>query len=102
LRALTSISPLSLHDALPIYLRGADQPGRRHHLFPRRPEGEVLSDEPPRRTSGDGPAVVGRRTGRGGLRPPADQGAEVVRRRLVVDRKSTRLNSSHVKISYAV
>src|SRR5207245_6158631 len=74
--ATTEISPLSLHDALPI-------------LFPRWPGGE------------------GHHTRH---RPPVASGADAARYRRVAhplrrhpqDRKSTRLNSSHGSISYAV
>src|SRR5690606_41375546 len=80
--ATTQISPLSLHDALPIYppLRGATRgdPGSRH------------------RTGPAGPRAVGTHRG---LRCRT-RSARGARQRL--DRKSTRLNSSHVKISYAV
>src|SRR5690606_42107782 len=83
----TSLSTLSLHDALPIW--GGDaaherprvrraaalQPGRAPHRVHERP-------------GRDGQPVD---HGRGRLEPAPDQ-----------DRKSTRLNSSHVKISYAV
>src|SRR5207245_8717999 len=82
-------SPLSLHDSLPIYwLRGEPRDGRAAEML-------------------DAPDEVGRQarlqmlllsTER--LRPP-----RVVRRDrnpLAQDRKSTRLNSSHGSISYAV
>src|SRR5690349_23714968 len=68
--ATTEIYTLSLHDALPIWLR-LRQTGRR-----------------------------------AGIRRAPDAGAEPLRRRdargAPEDRKSTRLNSSHVEISYAV
>src|SRR5690606_42039579 len=80
---------LSLHDALPIYVRYADMFVR----FQReaREEGRGLWGIPlsgpgqagDRGAAAGGPGGAGRR-GAGG------------------DRKSTRLNSSHVKISYAV
>src|SRR5688572_32251453 len=70
--ATTEIYTLSLHDALPIYR------ARRRH---RRPAGA------PRRPD---PGDRGR-----GLQHPAYRGP-------VLDRKSTRLNSSHSQISYAV
>src|SRR5438270_2411798 len=74
--ATTALYTLSLHDALPI-CQGEERqrPGR----------GEELSGSDPR-------AVEGRERGRGG------EGAHDNRR----DRKSTRLNSSHSQISYAV
>src|SRR5690606_41932246 len=69
------IFTLSLHDALPISAAGASDRAGAGHV-------EALPREARARGSG-GVAVRGRR------------GA-------VPDRKSTRLNSSHVKISYAV
>src|SRR5690606_41396062 len=90
--ATTEIYTLSLHDALPIYERGgkaqcgharraaaAGARGRRLHGNPARPVGRSGGS---RSRAGARPAGAGGRTGR--------------------DRKSTRLNSSHVKISYAV
>src|SRR3712207_7303651 len=78
--ATTEIYTLSLHDALPI----SAAPGRR----------ELLSRL---RECGRRGGVRGRRGDRGHLRrpPPAP-------RKLERDRKSTRLNSSHANISYAV
>src|SRR5205809_3416007 len=73
--ATTEISTLSLHDALPIWYRG---PGVR--LRPR-----------------PAPRLPARL-----LRPGAVQRADLHRRRRATDRKSTRLNSSHGYISYAV
>src|SRR5690606_40722752 len=87
----TEIYTLSLHDALPIYrLRAPAVPGD----AALRPEHG---------------APAGRREG--AVRRRRDLVLAVVRRqdhavrgerRTTVDRKSTRLNSSHVKISYAV
>src|SRR3712207_8346866 len=76
--ATTEIYTLSLHDALPIYVLQLQRcPHPRHH--PRTGTHGV--------TQGDT-----------GARPsPARYG-----RRRVGDRKSTRLNSSHANISYAV
>src|SRR2546427_4936761 len=77
--ATTEIYTLSLHDALPISVLGGERPA---HQGVERP-------------------VEGLR-GRGGEKPdPAEVDAEdggVA----AVDRKSTRLNSSHSQISYAV
>src|SRR2546430_13524740 len=71
--ATTEIYTLSLHDALPI---SSDRSGHvRRVSVQRRP---------------------GRRRH---LRPSVSRGREV---RLLKDRKSTRLNSSHSQISYAV
>src|SRR3712207_7952134 len=76
----TEIYPLSLHDALPISRRlrrglGADPAGGR-------------VEEPP---------SVQRQGVDAGGRPQEDHVHRVIR-----DRKSTRLNSSHANISYAV
>src|SRR2546426_3803961 len=70
--ATTEIYTLSLHDALPIYRR------RRVARGPR----------------------VGRALGR--ARHAARRGAPGAPHRAQLDRKSTRLNSSHLVISYAV
>src|SRR5690606_41261399 len=87
--ATTEIYPLSLHDALPIsqppdHRRGdplsrlgAVSDDRRHH------------DQPAKRIRNRQPALPSRLCRRAA--------GEVE-----IDRKSTRLNSSHVKISYAV
>src|SRR5688572_30856435 len=74
--ATTEIYTLSLHDALPIFLRrrGAQAGGRRR---------------------ADGRLAVGRREVR-------LHAAQARRRTSLRDRKSTRLNSSHSQISYAV
>src|SRR5438874_3646868 len=72
--ATTEIYTLSLHDALPISFTGGTFPGTWKNL---------------------GPAPIGSDSGQ-------DYGAVVGRVTSVVDRKSTRLNSSHVEISYAV
>src|SRR5437868_11695761 len=75
--ATTEIYTLSLHDALPIW-RGA----RLRRTFHRRGDaGHRL------RPAGDGAGRCGAGAAAGRARP---------------DRKSTRLNSSHVSISYAV
>src|SRR3989442_5629148 len=77
--ATTEIYTLSLHDALPI------SPGRRERLRCRRAFG---------------------RWQRGACRPARGSRsvppARAARSRARADRKSTRLNSSHVRISYAV
>src|SRR5690606_40933598 len=98
--AIAPLYTLSLHDALPIYQRP-----RRARLGERRQQllegaGEagrvgVAADEPraspdDRVDGADAPGLV---------RELVEQGHHV---HLVRDRKSTRLNSSHVKISYAV
>src|SRR5690349_23378968 len=82
--ANTKTYPLSLHDALPISRRRAPRAEARRHAAPRR---------------------AGFRAA---LQPDA-QPLDPAQRRLLADdavlrrdRKSTRLNSSHVEISYAV
>src|SRR3712207_8287364 len=83
--ATTEIYTLSLHDALPIC------PRRRGDLLPRR--GPALLDRRDRELPpGDLPDRPDHPSGR------ARQG----RSRRAADRKSTRLNSSHANISYAV
>src|SRR5207253_10551528 len=90
----TSYTSLSLHDALPIYLHvlavGTDNDAiERSCLFKgRRPGAQALH-------------LV---RSQGGLRD-ADHCAPIFAKLLIrkgADRKSTRLNSSHVAISYAV
>src|SRR3712207_9420528 len=80
--ATTEIYTLSLHDALPIYLR-TDLRGR---PSPRRGAGRIVS------------------AFQRGLASQPDQGGWPRWRRhpRTSDRKSTRLNSSHANISYAV
>src|SRR5436309_6072984 len=73
----TEIYTLSLHDALPIFLAASHRPGRTDRHEDLAVAVHRLRDQ--RRHS-----AHGRRQGR------------------QEDRKSTRLNSSHVKISYAV
>src|SRR2546429_4652997 len=80
--ATTEIYTLSLHDALPI---------SRHVGRERRDDGKAAR-HPPR--LGRAVQVSARR-----LAPPARDGD---RRSHLLDRKSTRLNSSHGYISYAV
>src|SRR5690606_40075988 len=98
----TSLSPLSLHDALPIY---ATHRGDLHVLHDALDRGDDRGT-----LQGVGPA-----TGDGslfqhlgvGARQLLARGDDVLRTQLgqfvlkLRDRKSTRLNSSHVKISYA-
>src|SRR5690606_41819643 len=83
--AASATSPLSLHDALPIFPARKKVAGiafvRHDRLLWETPPGAIV----PRSPRGS-PLSHPMRTGR-----PAFQ-----------DRKSTRLNSSHVKISYAV
>src|SRR3712207_8673390 len=80
--ATTEIYTLSLHDALPISLRAGGQ-------------GERLREP-------DFPAVVRYGAGRGGEERRRRRRDVEDGRRQERDRKSTRLNSSHANISYAV
>src|SRR3712207_9333891 len=73
--ATTEIYTLSLHDALPIFLAGRDRGPAEHRLVERLRRGDVAGVE---------------------LGP--GEGAGLAHE----DRKSTRLNSSHANISYAV
>src|SRR5699024_12636795 len=84
----TKVSTLSLHDALPIWRAGVGRSRTQGARGQRRPARTRLG--------GAGRQGIGAGGGNGGV--PA-------RRRRChhrVDRKSTRLNSSHVSISYAV
>src|SRR5207249_12006105 len=91
--ATPALYPLSLHDALPISPRG-----RQRALGPRTSGGD--------RSRGDANSARGRRADRVSRRHEKTLGrpahGRVPQRRLPRDRKSTRLNSSHVSISYAV
>src|SRR5690606_41307103 len=80
---------LSLHDALPI-LRHFETDGHRFGLRPFLPSGDLASCDGERADAALFPGLVSKLsagTGKNGS---------------LEDRKSTRLNSSHVKISYAV
>src|SRR2546427_8154415 len=90
--ATTEIYTLSLHDALPIYLVGGDGPAQWRRPRQDRPRGRALSPAGPRGRSARG--------GAGGAVPVL--GPCKLRDRGRLDRKSTRLNSSHSQISYAV
>src|SRR3712207_7293893 len=83
--ATTEIYTLSLHDALPIW--------------PWMTEGEVRQTTRPARgvDRGRGPHHHPARPG-----PPAPTAGRPRREVDALDRKSTRLNSSHANISYAV
>src|SRR5690606_41913841 len=89
--AAPEIYPLSLHDALPISAAGParSKPGPAPHRRDGRGRSSAMAETLNRATDNDplpfGPCCLRVRSG--------------ARR---VDRKSTRLNSSHVKISYAV
>src|SRR3712207_7302767 len=84
--ATTEIYTLSLHDALPICHGRPDQAVQRRAGLPAQ-------GEPGERVGRTAAGAGARAAGRGGLPP------DRLRRR---DRKSTRLNSSHANISYAV
>src|SRR5207249_11469636 len=96
--ATTEICPLSLHDALPISRRG--QLGGGEIVAP------LPVDHRTGRQSGRLRGGVGEHPGGAAVADP--QFHEIARERLApalhrqADRKSTRLNSSHVSISYAV
>src|SRR5690606_40417925 len=94
--APTDTYTLSLHDALPI---------SKARIIPPRHVQEAAADHGPRRVIFHRQALKPR----GRLQPAVDErlhrppprvGVAAVRQH--PDRKSTRLNSSHVKISYAV
>src|SRR5207253_8187063 len=82
--------PLSLHDALPILTSA------------RSPERLEFGGAPPRATQQPRDIAHARGAGRNVLHSGARQERRVVEPREHLDRKSTRLNSSHVAISYAV
>src|SRR5258707_3850221 len=97
--ATTEIYPLSLHDALPICLLLRCRLLRCHTMRAFRGEsgaGTLLRAPPPRHT----PRLQGTAKGPGNARPAP--GLHPARPRNGRDRKSTRLNSSHANISYAV
>src|SRR5689334_24569491 len=82
--APTEIYTLSLHDALPISMLWDEQ-------LPRvRPAGVEIT------------VTAGALSGVTPLAPPPDSWAANPESDLAIDRKSTRLNSSHSSISYAV
>src|SRR2546426_1841127 len=91
--ATTEIYTLSLHDALPIC---------RQNAAPTAPTaGSSRRDRqsPDRRTV---PSIRSRRTRNGKRHKARQRSCRATGRRRVRDRKSTRLNSSHLVISYAV
>src|SRR5258707_11900301 len=89
--ATTEIYTLSLHDALPISRCARPAPAPRLSL---RSGSARESESPPRRPLPNG---AGRRCARGRGRKGTARSARDRR-----DRESTRLNSSHANISYAV
>src|SRR5690606_41022570 len=98
LSSTTELYPLSLHDALPILAEGSPALGA--SFFGKA----IYTSEDLQQLSAVATQVVSLNLS--GM-PLTDTDAEILRtfvnlRELVLDRKSTRLNSSHVKISYAV
>src|SRR5207253_9025339 len=96
------VSTLSLHDALPIY--GDDHGDERVVGGGGLVDGEPGEED---RALGERPAEDHRRDREGRrvarrLQPPAPGERQSGHTRGQRDRKSTRLNSSHVAISYAV
>src|SRR5205814_9135946 len=85
--APTPTSTLSLHDALPISAPEPRDAARRPARSRRQPIGVGLQERRDARADVD----------RGGPTPASDRSGSRPR-----DRKSTRLNSSHLGISYAV
>src|SRR3989454_6805046 len=99
--ATTEIYTLSLHDALPICARLREPlgvPTRRA----ARLRGRGGRDRGPGAQRRGGRAAGDSRRAPLRLRAPAGGPAAAARRRARGDRKSTRLNSSHLVISYAV
>src|SRR5690606_40350465 len=97
----TVLYTLSLHDALPIY--GA--PGARLRRRARARRGARARLSPARDGPRSGPRVSFSETKSDAVRPHGGHRRMVLvmtRTGIASDRKSTRLNSSHVKISYAV
>src|SRR2546430_11372851 len=86
--ATTEIYTLSLHDALPIYATSSQRAGNSSRGW------EAQGNATDR---GRAPAGFESSNNR-----PANAPAQTARRRVRGDRKSTRLNSSHSQISYAV
>src|SRR5690606_39836288 len=99
--APSDISTLSLHDALPIFEeRKRALNGRRLNHNPRRIESGALLERK-RHSLITAKIRCTLDTTRRGNRRSRRAGRRLFHRR-GVDRKSTRLNSSNVKISYAV
>src|SRR3712207_8195345 len=89
--ATTEIYTLSLHDALPISGRGRGLAGGRLRAGAVRGDGDLEQRDAVPRDAAQARGGRGRDAGRG-----------AAGRDLPADRKSTRLNSSHANISYAV
>src|SRR5690606_41278962 len=99
LSSTTAIYTLSLHDALPIWLQ-LSIPDRIYRL-----DGRLVSESPYNDNSSFDIIFNYDRCGkRWKRREPGPAGAQDhgILPSFDLDRKSTRLNSSHVKISYAV
>src|SRR5690606_41384797 len=92
----TNISNHSLHDALPILIIHGNAAGSHRDEVREHQAGERIE----RRDFDFDDARAGRQAGR--VKVPGDAEAAADDFPCVEDRKSTRLNSSHVKISYAV
>src|SRR5690606_41433079 len=93
--AAPRIFTLSLHDALPIWVRQAEQSPdvvRGPAGLPQQPQGHRLIALGQAQPVGVGDQIV----------VVVPRRAQAEQRLQQTDRKSTRLNSSHVKISYAV
>src|SRR5207253_9276106 len=95
-------SPLSLHDALPISTTGRSSPGGRTGeaalLFRPHRRG---SRAPAQRLTAHRSTALGLRSRLAAARDGVIGRSQAVTWQAVRDRKSTRLNSSHVAISYA-
>src|SRR5690606_42134280 len=95
--ATPELYALSLHDALPIYLAGLTS--RQQLVLERMRNFDFLTEEQYQEAKDDTVAFLARKST---LRYPffSFYIRQLLQQQL--DRKSTRLNSSHVKISYAV
>src|SRR5207245_11531299 len=101
LHTSTTVSyTLSLHDALPIY---AEEEGERRCVVEHADQQLLLVIMPERAPVGAGPDWVGDGAVLGEALTRHEEGPDhPVRDQQGKDRKSTRLNSSHGSISYAV
>src|SRR5207249_10870118 len=95
----TQCHPLSLHDALPIYRCRAVVTGERGLRVEARDAGRLADQLGRRERTAAGQRQQIRTEA---LDQAGDLALEGVDRHGQLDRKSTRLNSSHVSISYAV
>src|SRR5205814_4624135 len=100
-RALTELYTLSLHDALPILTDWSSR--REARYWSRRKLMCAVSGPDSACAAGRCAKRLRRRCGRSESRPRSAAGyAEKLSQVREQDRKSTRLNSSHLGISYAV